>query len=93
MLITRNQDIKIEKWEINAPNSVGEPGSDTEGEEIVGEDDRDSISRKRIYVSPLLHMKNVQPIPVNEGRSKGKAGCLYSAYRPKFVISRPWKKE
>ena len=35
MLITRNQDITIEKWEINAPNSVGEPGSDTEGEEIV----------------------------------------------------------
>ena len=47
MLITRNQDITIEKWEINAPNSVGEPGSDTEGEEIVGDDDRDSISGKK----------------------------------------------
>lgn len=34
--------------EINTHNSVGEPGSDIEGEEIVGEDDRDSISGKRI---------------------------------------------
>ena len=51
MLITRNQDITIEKWEINAPNSVGELGSDTEGEEIVGDDDRDSILEKNLHKS------------------------------------------
>jgi hypothetical protein len=49
MLITRNQHMKVNnELEINTHNSVGEPGSDIEGEEIVGEDDRDSISGKRI---------------------------------------------
>jgi hypothetical protein len=49
MLITRNQHMKVNnELKINTRNSVGEPGSDIEGEEIVGEDDRDSISGKRI---------------------------------------------
>jgi len=47
MLITRNQQVKINKRKINVPNSVGELQSDTEGEEMVGEDDCDAISGKR----------------------------------------------
>ena len=49
--------LKVNIQKISIPNSVGEPQSDAEGEEIVGEDVRDAISGKRNIGESIPNMK------------------------------------
>ena len=63
------------KGEINVPNTVGEPWSDAEGEEMVGEDVRDSSSGERILgESSTEYKKKKRSTNTSEGWSIQRNG-------------------